>query len=540
MSKTMKKLLALVLAMVTLMSMAACVPSAEGPSTEGTIPTVATNPTNDEGKTLWNVGSLPIVNEPVTLKILCVDQAGYKFDKAAESGLWDYIKEKTGITIEVESYSAEDMATKLPLIMADPSSMPDIFLGVNFTEADIMNYGQNGQILCMDDYIEKLCPNIKEWMNTVEYAKGACISTDGHIYSLPKDNGVGGISITTYSMNSNWLKALNRENPKTLEELGEILALIDQTDMNGDGQLNEYGISGTWKNLKRVLLAWVGLDCYWPWEGFLVDADENGKVFSAISSNQAKYLLQTLNAWYEAGYIDPNLWTQSGSELKANRQNNLYFLVDGHMNAADGDPEGSVYYAPFTSAVHDTPIITCSAPYQTAIGAVAANTKYPEVCMLLLDWLFSEDGSKVANFGLEGVDYNVVDKDKWILESVGKDEGFATVGKYLTGYFTVGWTRDEWAQPRVNAYQAQRDEAQSAYYTPAFQNYLKLNEEESEVINTYSADLGLYMDDMFVGFITGKYDIDTDWTAFINNCQKMGETELVAAYQSAYDRYMGK
>ncbi len=523
-----KRILTLALALCMVLSMTACVTG--GPGNE-------TQPSIDVEK--WNVGSLPIVTEPTTIKILCSDQAGYTFTKAADSGLWKWLTEKTGITFEIESYSTADMATKLPLIMADPNSHPDIFLGVNFQEQDVLSYGQNGQLLQMDAYIEQLCPNIQKWFEEVDYAKGSCVSSDGHIYSLSKDNGFGGISATTYSMRADWLEMLDRENPKTLEELGEILALIDKTDMNGDGQLNEYGISGSWRNLKRVLLAWVGIDCYWPWEGFLVDADDDGKVYSALTSDKCKYLLQTLNKWYEAGYIDPDLWTQAGAELNVKINQGRVFLKDGHQNVADGAPVNSTYYAPFTSAVHDEAIITCSAPYQTCIGAVSQNTKNPEICMMLLDYLFSEEGSMVANFGLEGVDYKVVDKENFVLESLGADEGYTTVGKYKTGFFTPCWIRDEWAQPPVNELNAQRDEAQSAYYKVGWQNYVKPNEEEAEIINLYMADLGLYMDDYFTGFITGKYDIDTDWAAYCAQCIKMGEQELEEAYQGAYDRWIG-
>ena len=72
-----------------------------------------------------------------------------------------------------------------------------------------------------------------------------------------------------------------------------------------------------------------------------------------------------------------------------------------------------------------------------------------------------------------------------------------------------------------------------------WQNYIHLTPEQTEQINVLSTDLGLYCDDYFVGFITGSYDLEKDWDAYIKECESMGVAELTEIYQSAYNTFFG-
>ena len=71
----------------------------------------------------------------------------------------------------------------------------------------------------------------------------------------------------------------------------------------------------------------------------------------------------------------------------------------------------------------------------------------------------------------------------------------------------------------------------------AFQNYLHYTTEESEALSTYEAELGGYLDDYFAGFITGTYDLDKDWDAYVAKCNSLGADKVVEIYQAAYNRF---
>lgn len=137
----------------------------------------------------FNASGLPIVSEPITLKILTQDPSSTTtFSKAGDAPVWKYLSEKLGVNFEFESYSGEDLSTKLSLIMADPDTYPDIFWQSTLTEEQVASYGAQGMLLNMNDLIEQYGENIKAaWAQNTAY-KGYAASTDGNVYALPSYN----------------------------------------------------------------------------------------------------------------------------------------------------------------------------------------------------------------------------------------------------------------------------------------------------------------------------------------------------------------
>lgn len=490
-----------------------------------------------EEKSLFNVGTLPIVNEPITLKVLTVDLANKAYATADECGYWEWLSEKTGITFEVESYAKEELASKLPLIMATPDQMPDLFFNVGFSAADILNYGQNGQILMMDEYIEEYGSNIQKAFDEVTGVYGGAVAADGHIYSIP--NIVTAPASVIYVMNSRFMENSGvTEEPSTLEDLYEVFKAIRVSDANGDGTVgNEICWSTSPDNFKRQALSMVGIPCYWPWEGCIFD-DKDGEVYFVPTSEEYKYLLSWLRTFYKEGMIDQELFTQTGEQRTAKIKSDLVF-----MSHTYDDPEQSNYQgrsgafwlkAPLTSAVSDEPIVTSGSMYQPDMGVISAYTEYPEVCMLLLDYLYDDEASKVAYAGIEGTDY--------IIDADGLNQAASEAWTKLNGPTTItlsNWTKNTWFPQTGTTLAKAGIEYRAKYSKMGWQNYLKFNTEESEAINVLGADLGLYCDDFYVGVITGNYDLEKDWDAYVANCKSMKVDELTTVYQAAYNRFFG-
>lgn len=487
-------------------------------------------------------GVLPIVNEPVTLKVLTQDQPSNEAidGKIANSLLWEFLEEKTGVHFEVEAYSAEELKNKLPLIMATPDDMPDLFWRCDFTAADIASYGQNGQILMLDELLEEYAPNIQECFDTLEGAYGAAVAADGHIYSLPSYNG----SATNQhggAMNKQYLENVGKDVPATFEELYDVFKAIKaHGDANGDGvKNNEFCWSGIMSTFRRGAMVMAGLNCYWPWQGCTFDAVDD-EVFFVPTSERYRELLTWLNIFWEEGMIDPEIFTQTGQELDAKKaENRCFFMnfVQDPENANWSGVEGDFWPEPIVLHEGDEPLVTLGASYQTDIGAVSAYTEYPEICVMIMDYLFTEEGSMTAYFGQEGIDYEVVTKEPLVLKTLLGNGLGTTYGK--TPVLVPRWVRDEWVQPGRTQLDRDKNGIAAEYGKFAFQNYLKFTDEETESSNVISADLGLFCDDYFVGFINGTYDIEKDWDKYVAECESMKANELTAIYQAAYNRYYG-
>jgi putative aldouronate transport system substrate-binding protein len=495
----------------------------------------------EEVKSLFNeAGTLPIVNEPVTLKVLTQDNPSHAVTETEDKLLWEWLEEKTGIHFEVESYVKEELKNKLPLIMATPNEMPDIFWRCDFTSSDVLMYGQEGQLLQLDDLIAEYGPNIQECFETLDYAYGAAASADGNIYSLPAYNGEK-VIVDGHYMSGSWLKNIGKETPTTFEELYDVFKAIQaHDDANGDGiKGNEICWSGRTSNFRRAAHVYAGVNCYWPWNGVLFDAVDD-EVYFVNTSDQYREMLRWLNKFWEEGMIDHEVFTQTGDEYNAKQDANRIFLKNGCFNPEKANwngIEGDFKPVPITLDKDTEPLVTLGAPYQTDIGAISAYTEYPEICMLVLDYMFTEEGSLASWIGQEGIDYKVVTDKPFIIEPIDNKDRDIQSGP--TSTLTSRWVRDEWVQPKKT--QIERDEVANAekYGKFAFQNYLKFTTEEADAVNTISADLGLFCDDYFVGFINGTYDIEKDWDKFVEECNSMKLDELTAVYQAAYNRYFG-
>lgn len=544
-----KKFMALLLATIMLLScLVGCGTPSDGKTTQAPDNQTTGTGTTDAGTTeaetqsLFNEpGTLPIVNEPVTLKVITVDHNNVHNDnKTSNSKLWAWLEEKTGVHFEVESMPAEELKQKLPLIMATPKDMPDLFFRCNFSSADVQNYGVNGQLLELDELLEKYAPNVQDCFDTVSGMYGASISADGHFYSLPSYNA--SVARVVPSMNQKYLDNIGMKAPTTFEELYEVFkAILAHDDPNGDGkENNEFCWSDEFSEFRRLATTMAGLNCYWPWNG--PQFDNNGdEVFFVQTSDRYRDMLRWLNKFYVEGMIDPETFTQTYEEAKAKFAENRAFLkwtIADPENKAWNGVEGD-FPAVFKMYKEDTPLVTIGAGYQTDIGAVSAYTEYPEICVMVMDFLFSEEGSQMACFGKEGVDYSVKTRDPlWVVNDIDDTHG-AGESKSEYAVLVPRWRRDEWKAGTPTVTNGKINELVAEYGVFAFQNYLKFTSEESDSIATYSADLSLYCDDYFVGFVNGTYDIEKDWDAYVAECVKMKSKELTAVYQQAYNRFFG-
>lgn len=518
----MKKILALTLAVLML---ASCI--------------VGCNPSEDEpGNVEFNVGSLPIVNEKITLKVLTQDPTDKKYSSAGEAGYWKWLEEKTGIHFEVESYSKDELANKLPLIMSDPNQMPDLFIGCGFSEAMVVSYGAEGQLLKLNDLINQYGTNIKTMFEESDTALGASVLADGSIYALPTMNGSP--NQVMYAINERFLDNCGLEVPTTLEELAAAMKTMKNMDANKNGIVGDELLwSCEPKSFKRQALSMVGIACYWPWQGVIVD-DHDGEVYFVPTSDEYKYLLSVLHDLYTTGCIDQEIFTQDFAQVVDKRDRDLTFIneyVDDPELANFVGVDGWAYITNVTSAVHDTPVYPLASDYQVAIGAVSKFTKYPEICTLVLDYMYSEEASIVSKYGIEGTDYTVKTEDPWIIESISTD---IVLGYGYTPFGAPSWIKSEMLMPKTTALQNQREEKKLESGRFAWQNYLHLTTEQSTTLNEINADLGLLCDDYWAGFITGTYDLDKDWDNYVRQCEQLRCDEAVEIYQDAYDVYFGQ
>ena len=167
--KSMKKLVAVLLVAAMVLACCACGGS-------------ATNNNALEGNTY--VAGFPIVKEKEKLEIMTVKQVEHgDFD---EMGFTSYYEEMTNIDIEWMVSTLSEYESNLTL-MFQSKNLPDVIslpTGI-FGAERLLKYSKNGQVIQLDELIDKYAPNIKKLLETSKEFKMAATSADGKIYSLP-------------------------------------------------------------------------------------------------------------------------------------------------------------------------------------------------------------------------------------------------------------------------------------------------------------------------------------------------------------------
>lgn len=491
-----------------------------------------------EEPSLFNAGGqLPIVNEPVTLKVLTIEDPTHSMGSKKDCLYWDWLTEQTGIQFEVETYLKEDMATKLPLIMAG-DDLPDIFLACNFTYGDLEGYANAGKILSMNDLIEEYGYYTQEVFEERPDAIGAFYAADGNCYGLPQVTSSLSAGYCNYGINQGWLDNLGLPVPTTLEELYEVLVAFKEQDANGNGDPNDeipWSIIAGDMNTVMWTHSTVGIATYWPISGAMFD-EKDDEVFLVNTSDQYRELLTFMNKCYEEGLLIETAFTQSSAEQNALRREDRVGLASlvgeldwtaeacGKVVTWTGLSIGCEKYAPVSGR---------GAAYNPNIFHISATTEYPEVCFLLGDYLFSEEATWLSEYGIPGKAFNWTDEANFQWK---KEEGH----KNDYRLFANCYIRDEWTQNPVSEINAVYMDKLNQVSKMAFQHFLVTTPEEADQISVLGTDLTSVLDEYYVHFITGEKDIEKDWDEYVKLVDSLKGKELTDLYQEIYNRFIGK
>ncbi|GJM69722.1 hypothetical protein HMSSN036_19380 [Paenibacillus macerans] len=119
----------------------------------------------------FNKEGLPIVGEPVTLKVLTM-RWGNMGDTFTQNQWLKDLETNTNVKIEWQVVSSNDWGEQKSIMLAS-GSLPDIILGdQTFSDSDIVN--NLSYFRPLDDYIDQYMPNLKAAMEeTPELKKSA-------------------------------------------------------------------------------------------------------------------------------------------------------------------------------------------------------------------------------------------------------------------------------------------------------------------------------------------------------------------------------
>lgn len=381
----------------------------------------------------------------------------YTQNTTDEKMTWDTpitkaITEKTGVSF------------KYDLIVGDETQKEDLWLAAGdypdimaMGPTEIQKYKDAGALVPLNDLIDQYGPNIKEkfgeYYNLLKDKDGEIWSLYGVNKSREAKADAAGNFIVQYDV----LKEAGYPEIKTLDQLYDILKAYKDKHPTIDGK-ETIGFSGAmtgWQvniQYNNPIISAKGLPDHGNFQ-----IDDAGNVHYNPVTDDAKKYYQFLNKLYVNGLYDKEAFSQEDLAKKLAQGRVLAAYAPAWMLGSietqfrqDGHPERA--YARFPIHFTEDTVDESNTVVPTFAGslqwAVTTSAKHPERFIQFVNYLFSDEGQILSQWGIEGVNYEVKDGHRTLtaqeLEKRKTDpdhlikEGFANNGTGSGYWFNVG------------------------------------------------------------------------------------------------------
>ena len=324
----------------------------------------------------------------------------------------EVLTEKTGVRLKTEYPVAADDQTVALMIAAQ--DYPDMI----YAKGDANSLIDAGALIDMTDLIKEYGLNIKK-MYGDEFEKLRYSEEDPSIYQL-SSYAVGG----TFLENSGtaqiqWavLKENNYEIPDTLEKFEKMIK-----DYMAAHPTTEEGMPTIGLSLSAADWHWMitlGNPSGYIAEGapdngqWLIDEDYNAMY--KFRSDKVREYYRWLNRMYHEGVLDPEFATQTYEDYIAKiASGRVVALTDTDWDYSDGEKiliaDGKLdkTYAGLPLAMDENTkapsLMYQGLPTGQGVG-ITTSCKDPVAAIKFLDYLCSDEGQVLVNWGIEGVNY---------------------------------------------------------------------------------------------------------------------------------------
>lgn len=483
----------------------------------------------------FNATGYPIVNEPITLKIMG--------QKEGIHGPWEdmaFFKEltkKTNINFEFQTFPAEAMAEKKNLAFVS-GEYPDIFLSARISAIEEVTYGSQQKIFAnIQPLIEKYGTNINEQAVEFPAIIESVTHSNGEIYTLPTIQNIMHCLTSIAWFNQKWADNLGLEAPKTTEDLYTVLKAFKDEDANGNGDKDDEIPS----IMSQALLYPFGMLV----EG--IEATDDGVVKYNPQEENYKHYLEYCAKLYKEGLIDSEQYTQTDEQITAKGNADrlgLFAHAAPWLRCLPEKDDDYIALQPLTSEFSDKQQVQLFDSASRGSFAISSTNKYPEASVRLADYWFSEEGQDLVAFGPEGLLWDWKDDTKeafirHIPEGMTSSEEFrGTITPDCGGAIpyvmtTRMWIKEYNDKPPFTTKLNDRAETLRPFAKSAYPQ-VYFTPEQAEEIGTISVDVTNYQTSMAAKFITGEISMDK-WGEYVNTLKKMKVDRYVEIHQEAYD-----
>lgn len=590
----MKKLMALLLSMVMVLSLAACggaasssaapaesVKTEEDTAAPSSAPAAPAADSAEEGSTNeGNATAAETVGDP--FEAMAEDYISYPLEGDNTISMWYYIpgyqdfmdsnysfnalktaEAATGVKLEFTEVSSQS-ANELFNVMVAGGDYPDLLPIMEYYTGGLAKAYEDGVIVDINDYMDDNMPNylaVRDCLD--EKTVKATLTEDMTLafYQI-KDGTYSGSGLVS---RADWIKA------QGVEFSGDVIGLDEFTDylrtihdayncsntlymydgtvmcmeaafdteipvLQGDGFMT-FITSAIFRKGDEVMSGWTtdGYREYLEWVLQMMDEGIMAKDFLSLDNDQG-----VRNSLQASGAI--GVWQSNADKISE--------VVDFY--GADY-PELEITAIPRVAQDPTAQYVWNdeAALVTTAAGfSLSSNCKNPELVCQWENFFWTTDGYYLANYGTEGESYHmdgdtpVFDWDQPVTVT-GRNAPNAemaqqlfTMIRFASFYVDNDMLLATFPQVGLDAVDLWTIDGSTddRNFPSAVKN--TFTTDESLEIANYESDLLTYAAEQCLKFLDGSVELNDDtWNEFVDTCNSMGLPEIIEVYQNAYDEY---
>jgi len=274
----------------------------------------------------------------------------------------------------------------------------------------------------------------------------------------------------------------------------------------------------------------------------------DGQIRHGYALEGYKVGLKNIAEWYKDGLIDPEVFTRGSRAREFLLSENLggfthdWFASTAGYNDSLADKVEGFKFEAFIPPASISGVRMEEhrrIPVKPEGWAISATNKHPIETIKYMDFWFSEEGRRLANFGVEGQHYDMIDgKAIFKPEMLNSDRPLNTQltdigaqvrrGFYQDYGYEIQWT-NKYALAGIDLYE------QGDYLIDQFLG-VSFNVEEQAVYDKHWNNIQTYMLEKQQIWVLGSADIEAEWDGYMKELDKLGLSKVLEAMQSAYDR----
>jgi putative aldouronate transport system substrate-binding protein len=461
------------------------------------------------------------------------------------------LETRTGLVFDITAGNYIDGSSEVNLLIAS-GNYPDIInhadLYTNGTEAAV----EEGIILDLRDYILNDIPNLLASLKSYdEDVLKQMTTSNGYIGYFPQIHAEPYVDNFAIGLNKDVMEQLNLSVPATFDEFYDLL-----TTVHAETGL-QYGLSS--QGTDAALMCGLDLPAFGSTgggiEGFRV---VDGVVEMGALTEEMREYCEMIAKWFNEGLIYSDFLSYEDFQ-----QTNMVaagtLFGNGNVNAQTiGEAAASgvqVEAIPFlTRNAGDSINLKGSGEVvRSAAWSISGNASAESIDRIcqLVDYIFSDEGTLLFNYGVEGEGFNYDDngEPEWSDLVMNYDGGYttaavlyatATPSEYICGIYDDAKFNFSYTDAQIACQDIIDNSSTGDYDFPIGGDNVMTTEEKTEAASL-SSDLSTYVSETALSWICGQSTLDdAAWETYLANCEAMNAQRLVEIYQDVYDRFMAE